>query len=67
MPQNEFRVRKSSTGYCVELCRDGQAYVTFVDGLTKRAAEQEAHALTVLWKKISATSWNRSGDDRGRG
>ena len=53
MPQNEFRVRKSSNGYCVELFRNGRLHVTFLDGLTYEAAKREAHALTVLWRKIS--------------
>ena len=56
MPQNEFRVRESSTGYRVELCRDGEPYVTFLDGLTRQGAEREAHALTALWSKLSGPS-----------
>lgn len=56
MSQNEFRVRKSSTGYCVEFCRDGEPYVTFLDGLTQQGAEREARALTALWSKITARS-----------
>ena len=53
MPLNEFRVRTSPNGFCVELCRDGEPYVTFIDGLTRQAAEQEARALTELWRRIS--------------
>jgi hypothetical protein len=51
--QDEFRVRESTTGYCVELFRDGEPYVTFVDGLTLQGAEREARSLTALWVKIS--------------
>lgn len=51
--QNEFRVRESARGYRVELCRDGEPYVTFMDGLTQEGAEQEARSLMVLWDKIS--------------
>jgi hypothetical protein len=51
--QNEFRVKESDAGYCVELFRDGEPYVTFVDGLTRQAAEREARSLTALWLKIS--------------
>jgi hypothetical protein len=53
MSHDQFRVRKSSTGYRVELCRDGEPYVTFVDGLTREGAEAEARSLTALWLKIS--------------
>ena len=53
MSRDEFRVQQSSTGYRVELCRDGQPFVTFVNGLTKEGAEREARALTALWLKIS--------------
>ena len=51
--QNEFRVRESVRGHRVELCRDGEPYVTFMDGLTREGAEREARSLTVLWEKIS--------------
>jgi hypothetical protein len=53
MSQDQFRVQQSSTGYRVELCRDGEPYVTFVDGLTREGAEAEARSLTALWLKIS--------------
>ena len=53
MSRDEFRVQQSSTGYRVELCRDGQPFVTFVDGLTKERAEREARALTALWLRIA--------------
>ncbi len=53
MPEDQFRVTKSPTGYRVELFRRGEPYVTFVDGVTKRCAEGEARALTALWLKIS--------------
>jgi len=53
MLQDQFRVRKSSTGYRVELCRGGKPYVTFVDGLTREGAEAGARSLTALWLKIS--------------
>lgn len=51
--QNEFRVRESARGYRVELCRDGEPYVTFMDGLTQEGAEREARSLMVLWDNIS--------------
>jgi len=51
--QNEFRIRQSSKGYRVELCRDGQPYVTFLDGLSEQNAEREARSLTALWAKIA--------------
>ena len=47
-----FHVARSPSGYRVELHRRGKPYVTFVDGLTKEAAEQEARSLDVLWQKI---------------
>jgi len=52
--QNEFRIRQSSKGYRVELYRDGQPYVTFLDGLSQQNAEREARSLTALWAKIAA-------------
>jgi len=51
--QNEFRVTESAKGYRVELCRDGESYVTFMDGLTQEGAEREARSLMVLWEKIA--------------
>ena len=54
MPNTDFRVRRSPTGYCVEMWRDGEPYVTFLDDLTEHAAYLEARALTALWMKISA-------------
>ena len=56
MSQDQFQVRKSSTGYRVELCRNGKPYVTFVNGLTREGAEAEARSLTALWLKISKRS-----------
>lgn len=53
MSQDEFRVKKSSSGYRVELWRNGEPYVTFLDGLTRQGAEREARSLAVLWAKIS--------------
>ena len=53
MSQDQFWVRKSSIGYRVELCRNGESYVTFVDGLTREGAEAQARSLTALWLKIS--------------
>lgn len=53
MSQDQFQVRESSTGYCVELCRNGRPYVTFVDGLTREGAEAQARSLRALWLKIS--------------
>ncbi len=53
MIKDVFLVKKSNTGYRVELCRDGEPYVTFLDGLTKHGAEREASDLTALWRKIS--------------
>ena len=50
---NEFRVTESATGYRVELCRDGEPYVTFMDGLTRQGAEREARSLTAFWARIS--------------
>ena len=49
---DHFRVARSQRGYRVELCRGGKPFVTFVDGLTKEAAEQQAHSLDVLWQRI---------------
>ena len=51
--QSEFRVRESARGYRVELSRDGEPYVTLVDGLTRGNAEREARSLTALWTRIS--------------
>lgn len=51
--ENEFRVRKSSSGYRVEFWRDGEPYVTFLDGLSRQSAEREARSLTALWVKIA--------------
>jgi hypothetical protein len=52
--QSEFRVKESASGYRVELCRDGEPYVTFMDGLTQEGAEREARSLMALWARISA-------------
>lgn len=52
MPPSEFRVEKSEKGYRVALYRKGEYYVTFVDGLTKAAATQEALSLTTFWRRI---------------
>jgi hypothetical protein len=49
---NSFHVAKSQLGYRVELYRSGKPYVTFVDGLSREAAEQEARSLDTLWRKI---------------
>ncbi len=54
MPQDEFRVAPSVTGYRVELYRAGKPYVTFMDGLTQDSAERTVHSLTALWAKIAA-------------
>jgi hypothetical protein len=51
--QNEFRVAESARGYRVELCRDGESYVTYMDGLTQECAEREARSLMVLLEKMS--------------
>ncbi len=48
----EFRVNQSEKGHRVVLYRKGLPYVTFADGLTKEAAEREAHLLSVLWSRI---------------
>ncbi len=53
MSRDQFRVGRSSTGYRVELCRDGHPYVTFLDGLTKEGAERQVRALSALWLRIS--------------
>ena len=67
MLHDAFRVRESRTGHRVELCRNGEAYVTFMDGLTREGAEREVRALTVLWSRISAgrldTLSGSEGDD----
>jgi hypothetical protein len=49
---NSFHVTRSQGGYRVELYRSGKPYVTFVDGLTREAAEQEARSLEKLWQNI---------------
>ena len=49
---DSFHVARSQSGYRVELHRNGKPYVTFVDGLTKEAAEQEARSLILLWQRI---------------
>ena len=49
---NSFHVARSHGGYRVELFRSGRPYVTFVDGLTREAAEQEARSLERLWQNI---------------
>ena len=53
---DHFHVARSQNGYRVELYRGGKPYVTFVDGLTKEAAEQEARSLDQLWRKIRVNS-----------
>jgi hypothetical protein len=50
---DSFHVARSQGGYRVEVYRSGKPYVTFVDGLTREAAEQEARSLDTLWRKIS--------------
>jgi len=49
---NSFHVARSQSGYRVELYRSGKPYTTFVDGLTREAAEQEARSLDTLWRKL---------------
>jgi len=49
---NSFHVARSQHGYRVELYRGDKPYVTFVDGLTREVAEQEARSLDTLWQKI---------------
>jgi len=49
---NSFHVARSQRGYRVELYRSGKPYVTFVNGLTREAAEQEARSLERLWQNI---------------
>lgn len=56
MPASEFRVEKSERGYRVALYRNGDYYVTFVDGLTKAAATQEALSLSTFWQRIRSGS-----------
>ena len=51
MPNN-FHVVRYPSGYRVELHRGGKPYVTFVDGLTREAAKQEAQNLDLLWQRI---------------
>ena len=56
MSHDEFRIIESANGFRVELCRNGKPYVTFVDGLTRQGAEQEARSLTAFWARISSRS-----------
>jgi len=49
---DSFHVARSQSGYRVELHRHGKPYATFVDGLSKEAAEREARSLDVLWQRI---------------
>jgi hypothetical protein len=58
---NDFHVARSQNGFRVELHRGGKPYVTFVDGLTKEAAEQEAHKLDLLWQRIRVNAASPSG------
>ncbi len=51
--RDEFRVKESASGYCVELWRGDEPYVTFMDGLTRQGAEREARSLAALWARIS--------------
>jgi hypothetical protein len=53
MSDDEFIVRKSLKGYSVELFRNGQHCVSFLDGVTQENAEREARNLAALWNKIS--------------
>ncbi len=48
----DFQVAKSQSGYRVELYRSGKPYVTFIDGLSKEVAEQEARCLELMWQRI---------------
>ena len=52
--QSEFRVRQSARGYRVEVCLDGEPYVTLLDGLTREGADREANSLMASWSRISA-------------
>ena len=55
MPRVEFRVAECEKQYAVEMYRDGQRYIAFVEGLiTKEAAEREAQELTACWQRISS-------------
>lgn len=55
MCQTEFRVVQISNGYGVELLRNGEPYVMFLQGVTRQAAERSARDLTALWRRISAS------------
>ncbi len=57
----EFRIIECGEHYSVEMYRDNQRYVTFIEGLDKEAAEREAQRLTVFWQRISSVQ--TLGDD----
>jgi len=52
MTPRKKKKKKSDRGYRVTLYRNGEYYVTFVDGLTKAAATQEALSLAAFWRRI---------------
>jgi len=49
----DFRTEKSDSGYRIVMYRNGEPYVTFLNGLSKGAAEREAQSLAILWDKFS--------------
>jgi len=50
----EFRITRSEKGYCVQLYRRGELYVTFLGGLTRESAEREAERLRIFWHRIQS-------------
>ncbi len=63
MSDDKFVVRRSLKGYSIDLFRNGQHCVTFVDGLTEQNAEREARNLAALWARISTKSGPASLDE----
>ncbi|HEU5336276.1 MAG TPA: hypothetical protein VFU27_09945 [Terriglobales bacterium] len=53
---SEFRVEQTQFGYRVALYRDGKYDVTFVDGLSRAAANREARSLAIFWQRIQRRS-----------
>ena len=57
-----FRMTKSNDGYAIELFCGGAPYLTYVDGLSKAAAERELQILTALWNGTSSVPRSESMD-----
>src|SRR5579872_16892 len=65
--RSEFRIKQSLRAYRVELLRDGEPYITSLDGLSRQCAECEVRSLSALWVKNRSLSFQRTPVPGGEG